>query len=48
MRRDELGPLARKAAVIENQRSLQNFDRFNQDFSEAYNLDLRLKKMPER
>ena len=35
-KRDQLGPLARKASLVEHQRKLEKFDRFNQDFVDAY------------
>lgn len=36
MRKDRLGPLARKAAMLEHQRALKDFNRFNHEFVEAY------------
>lgn len=47
VKRDQLGPLARKAAMIEQKRVLQNFNRFNQTFVEAYNSEKRHEKLPK-
>lgn len=46
MRKDRLGPLARKAALLEHKRSLQNFNRFNQHFVESYKAEQNVKALP--
>jgi len=39
--------LATQAAAIAKQKRLQEFDRFDPDFVDAYKLDRNLKKMPK-
>lgn len=39
IKRDSLGPLARKAAMIEHKRVLQNFNRNDETFVNAYMTD---------
>ena len=46
MRKDRLGPLARKAAEIEHQRVLKDFNRFSYDYVEAYKADKNVKNLP--
>ena len=48
LKRDQLGPLARKAAIAEEKRNLENFNRFNQNFVEAYTADRNMKLLPSR
>ena len=48
MRKDRLGPLVRKAAQIEHKRALQDFNRFNYDYVEAYKAEKNVKSLPIR
>ena len=48
VQKDRLGPLARKAAEIEHQRTLQDFNRFDQAFVEAYAAQKNVKRLPEK
>ena len=48
IKKDQLGPLARKAAQIEHKRNLENFNRFNQDYVEAYNAERNVKRLPQK
>ena len=41
-----MGPLARKAALTEHNRTLESFNRFNESFVEAYNSEQNKKKLP--
>jgi len=45
---DKLGPLARKAALVEHKRALQDFNRFNKNFVDAYEAERNVKRLPER
>jgi len=47
-RHDRLGPLARKAAQVEHQRALENFNRFNENFVEAYEAERNVARLPEK
>ena len=48
LRKDRLGPLARKAALLEHKRSLQDFNRFNEVFVDAYKAEKNVKELPRR
>jgi len=47
-RKDRLGPLARKAAMIEEKRNLEKFNRFNEDYVDAYMAERNAKRVPEK
>jgi ribosomal protein S4 len=48
MKSDKFGPLARKAALVEHKKTLENFNRENINFVEAYNAQRNVKRLPER
>ena len=48
IRKDRLGPLARKAALLEHKRSLENFNRFNEVFVDTYKAERNIKELPRR
>jgi len=45
-RKDRLGPLARKAALLEHKRTLDTFNRFNHEFVESYKAEKNVKALP--
>lgn len=47
IRRDELGPLARKAEELEHRRNLESFNRFNQHFVDAYMAERNVTRNPQ-
>ena len=47
-KKDRLGPLARKAALVEHKRTLQEFNRFDEGFVDAYMAERNVKRVPEK
>jgi len=43
-----LGPLARKAALVDHKRNLESFNRFNENFVDAYTAERNVKKLPQK
>ena len=41
-------PIAKKVALVEHKRRLENFDRFNEDFVVAYMAERDLKKVKQK